>query len=308
METFYTSLATVLNTNKKRAKELVANYSTGDVGFFQTYFDGLKSAKLEESEGGGVNGSVNISLFVEEDGLGSGATGVIRKNRVKPYVYKSMADMYGPEMRLNYLKSIFKEAIIQTLLQSDTKFGRYICTLSAVYRVGKDCVFQLEPLANTLGQHLRGLVDPKAIGPVCAQLFKVIKYFKGKYNFSHNDLKVENVMMVKASGDIKLIDFGLSSVKIGAIELGKPSLKRADIQYFLYSLKMALEAKAYEGDEPDMSFSDFSDFVEELLVLDISTPIDTYIARLEAGKGGSRKTRRSNRFRSGRVRSLKRLN
>jgi hypothetical protein len=43
MDAFYKSLASVINTSKKRAKELVANYNTGDLGFFQTYFDGLKS-------------------------------------------------------------------------------------------------------------------------------------------------------------------------------------------------------------------------------------------------------------------------
>ncbi len=35
MDAFYKSLASVINTSKKRAKELVANYNTGDLGFFK---------------------------------------------------------------------------------------------------------------------------------------------------------------------------------------------------------------------------------------------------------------------------------
>jgi hypothetical protein len=78
MEVFYTSLASVLNTSKQRAKDLVANYNTGDLEFFQTYFDGLKSIKFELHNA--VNDSVNITLFVEENSIGAGASGVIKKN------------------------------------------------------------------------------------------------------------------------------------------------------------------------------------------------------------------------------------
>jgi serine/threonine protein kinase len=292
-------LAAVLNTTKKRAKELVANFNAGDLGFFQTYFDGLKSVKFET--GTVADGSVNLTLFVEENSLGAGASGVIRKNKGKPYVYKSMVDNWSPERRIFYLRSIFREAVVQTLLQSDKSYGKYVCMLSAIYRDGNNCVFQLEPLGIDLARYLATTGDPKVVCPILVRLMEVISYFKTTYRFSHNDLKLNNVMTVKEGntvGNLKLIDFGLSSVRIGTVELGKPSQSKPDMYYLFHNLKMELEGKAYGSNNVDEALlaSDLFKAAESLSELPAETPIQNYIDVIKGlKKGGSRRTRRTKR-------------
>ena len=296
MDAFYKTLASVTNTSKKRAKELVANYNTGDLGFFQTYFDGLKSIKFVES-GEAKNTSVNLTLFVEEDELGAGASGVIKKNKSKPYVYKSIVDNWPPERRLLYLRTIFKEAIVQTLLQSDTSYGKHVCTLSAIYRNDNNCVFQLEPLGIDLAKYIASAADPTTVCPILVRVMEVISHFKTKYGFSHNDLKLNNVMTVKEGnvlGNLKLIDFGNSSIKVGTVEFGKPSRSTPDMYLLFHNLKMELEGKAYASNNvnDELLASPLFKAAESLSELPPETPIQNYIDVIKGlKKGGSRRSR-----------------
>ena len=300
MDAFYKSLAAVINTTKKRAKELVANYNTADLGFFQTYFDGLKSIKFEES-GEAKNDSVNLTLFVHENAVGAGAFGVIKKNKGKPYVYKSIVDNWPPEKRLLYLRAIFKEAIVQTLLQSDTSYGKHVCTLSAIYRNDNNCVFQLEPLGIDLSKYIASAADPTTVCPILVRLMEIISYFKTKYGFSHNDLKLNNVMTVKEGnvlGNLKLIDFGNSSIKVGTVEFGKPSKSSPDMFLLFHSLKMELEGKAYASNNVDEKLlaSPIFKAAESLSELPAETPIQNYIDVIKGlTKGGSRRSRHNRR-------------
>jgi serine/threonine protein kinase len=171
--------------------------------------------------------------------------------------------------------------------------------LSAVYREGDNCVFQLEPLGITLAKYL--VSDHKAVVPILVRLVEIISYFKTKYGFSHNDLKLNNVMTGEgnAIGNLKLIDFGLSSIKIGTNEIGKPSLSKADMPYLFHNLKMELEGKAYASNNVDEELlaSDLFKLAESLSELPAETPIKTYIDRLQGLKGGFRNTRRLRRLR-----------
>jgi len=311
LDVFYTSLARLINTDTEKARELVTNFNKGSIGFFQSYFDGLVSAKLETADA--PDGSVNVTLFVEEDDIGSGAMGVIRKNRAKPFVYKSTRDMYGASKRLIYLKSIFKELIIQTLLQNDAEFGKHICRLSAVYKVSNDCVFQLEPLGINLTQYLGTDDGPKKIVPILIKLLEVIGHFRKTYGFSHNDLRLDNVMTVKEGNtvsNLKLIDFGLSSINIGDVEIGKPSISKADMPYLFNNLKIVLEGRAYSSNNVDEALlaSPLFKTAETLSEIPVETSLETYIGSLigvqesqdlqeaqELKKGGSRRGRRNRR-------------
>jgi len=297
MDAFYKSLAAVINTSKKRAKELVANYNIGDLGFFQTYFDGLKSIKFEESSET-KNASVNLTLFVEENALGAGAFGVIKKNKSKPYVYKSIVDNWPPEKRLLFVRSIFREAIVQTLLQSDKSYGKHVCTLSAIYRNDNNCVFQLEPLGIDLAKYLSAAADPSTVCPILVRVMEVISHFKTKYGFSHNDLKLNNVMTVKVGNvleNLKLIDFGNSSIKIGEVEFGKPSRSTPDMYLLFHNLKMELEGKAYASNNvnDELLASPLFKAAESLSELPAETPIQNYIDVIKGlKKGGSRRRTR----------------
>lgn len=292
--TFYANLATAINTTPEKAQTLVKDFNTGTLEFFSSYFDSLPTATLVTNNT--KNNSVNVTLFVEEDPIGSGAFATIQKNRSQPFVYKLLQNRYYKENRLQYIKPLFKEIVIQTLLQSDTKYGKHICKLYKVYKVGSDAVFQIEPLETTIETYFEAQKpESKAttITKTFVKLLEIISHFKNTYGFSHNDLKLDNVMTVKAGADLKLIDFGLSSIKFGTIELGKPSKAKADMQYLFYSLSKYLEV------EPNA----FSELVETLVQLPIETPIQTYVDKLQPPKAQSgssrRKTKkaRSTRFR-----------
>lgn len=291
MDAFYKNLASLLNTTKPLAKELVTKYNTSSLEFFLSRFAALPSASLVINNV--KNDSVNTTLFVEDDSIGAGGFGTVKKNRTQNFVYKTIVDRYPADNRLQYLKLIFKEVIIQALLQSDVKYGKYICRLYKVWRVSNDVVLQLEPLEITLDKYLETANSEETERLALVKILQIIGYFKTMYGFSHNDLRLDNVMAVKKTNtieNIKLIDFGLSSINYKGIELGKPSLRRADIQYLLYSVSKYLEVK-YLNIPP----TDFPNLIEELLVLPIETPIQTYIDKLnpKSAKGG--KSRRITR-------------
>lgn len=290
MDKFYSNLASVLNTSPELAEQLVLNYNNGDLEFFQTYFTYFPTAVFAANNA--KNNSVNMTIFVEEDNIGAGGFGSIKKNRTKPFVYKTIINRYSEEKRLQYLRPIFKEAIIQTLLQSDPKNGKHICKLYKVYRVGNECVFQIESLETTIEKYFE--MNPGHITKVIVKLLEIINYFKTTYGFSHNDLKLDNVMTVKQ--DIKLIDFGLSSIQFDAVTIGKPSKTKADMQYLFYSLSKHLEVEPNE----------FSNLIDTMAQLPIDTPIQTYIHMLleaEPKQGGASRrkkyiTRKSRRIQS----------
>lgn len=295
MAAFYLTLASVLNTTPERAAQLVADYNKGDLGFFQSYFNGLQSASLEEGEEE-KKGESNVTLFVEPDNIGAGAFGVVKRNRTKKYVYKSIGNAnYQADKRILYLKLIFKEVIIQTLLESDTTYGKHICRIYKVYRNGNSCIFQMESLETTLDK----LIDieeyeknPEPINSVVqkvlTKVLEIIKYFNSTYEFCHNDLSTSNIMMPKTGNvlsQVKLIDFGQSSVKIGDIQIGKPLKTRVDHQYLILKLFTTL----------DINPNDFSKKLEKLLELPADTPIQAYIDNLQEGavKKNKKKTNKN---------------
>jgi serine/threonine protein kinase len=296
MELFYTTLGAVLNTTPEKAETLVTQFGKGDMDFFQSYFEELPSAKLEE--GDEKNTSVNVTLFVN-DNLGSGGYGSVKRNRNKQFAYKIVPDRESSAKRLLYLKSIYKEAIIQTLLQCDPKYGKYICKLFKVYKVGNDCVFQVEIIQTTFEQYFRSfeesyMEDPAPLNAtvlkVAVKVLEILNHFRTKYGFNHNDLSLSNIMTAKQGNtaeQLKLIDFGKSSVKFGNIEIGKPLQTRIDTQYFLSKL----------WGELDLNTTEFSGLIQTLSELPADTPYKTYVDALQEKKGGKRnkKTRRAKR-------------
>ena len=289
MEEFYATLGVVLNVSPAEAKTLVTQFSTGNLNF-QTYFEALPTAKLEK--GNAKNASVNATLFVKDD-LGSGAFGAVKRNRNAEIAYKIVPDR-GTERSL-YLKSIYNEVIIQTLLQCDPKYGKYICKLFKVYRVGNDCVFHIEVLQTTFEQYFRSfeesyMNDPTPFNAISKKLtlklFEILNHYRVKYGFYHNDLSLSNIMTVKQGNvaeNLKLIDFGKSSIKFDNIEIGTPLKRRDDAQYFLYKLWLEL----------DLEPTEFSRFIQTLSELPVGTSFKTYIEALEKKNGG--KTRRAKR-------------
>lgn len=283
MDTFYNSLEKVLNINSEQAAALIEQFNTGDSAFFETYFKALPTVKLET--GNTKNISANETLFVEEDSIGEGAFGTVLKNKSRPYVYKKILDEKG----LGYFQNNIKEAIIQTLLQSDANYGKHVCRLYKVYRDGYNLVFQIEPLEITLDKYIRvnkldDNVYQTTLPKVMLKMIEILNYFKWHYGFIHNDLSTGNIMTVK-TGDIvenlKLIDFGMSQIKIGNIEIGKQKKLINDAGDLWKRIKYDMDSR-------------YRSPFDKILRLPVETPIQvlTNIFIFKKSAGG-RKTRKN---------------
>ena len=299
MEAFYTALETVLNINPEQAKTLVTNYNTGDLAFFETYFNALPTVKLEA--GNVKNDTVNETIFIEADHIGEGGYGTVYKNRTRPYVYKEMSDYnrVNNKNSLLYLKTNFKEAIIQTLLYSDPNYGKHVCRLYKVYRNGNNCVFQMEPLEIDLDKWLwlnRNEEFRYEIMPaILLKLIEIFNYFKVRYGFTQGDSNPSNIMTVK-NGDVveslKIIDFGLSTVRFGDIQIGsQKKSKRTETKVLFIVLQYKLDEKTRKL---------FSKIVKQPPETPIETLRDILYskAKTRTRKGGSRSrhvTRKSRR-------------
>jgi serine/threonine protein kinase len=231
LDIFYTNLARILNTSAKSAKRLVHRYNTGSYKFFKAYFDNFKTATLVTTDV--VNSTRDETFHVMPEGK-KGNYSVVYTDRALPVVYKVFViepykkkDLTKKEIITKYLKAFFKEIIIQTLLQSDALYGNHVCTVHAIYRRGDHCIMQMEKLDGSLKGIIEveegDLLDRSAhILDILVKFLEILIHFHEKYDFQHNDLHTENIMMSSTgpgSGIIKLIDFGNSSVTIEDIDL-----------------------------------------------------------------------------------------
>jgi hypothetical protein len=292
MDAFYAALESVLNINSEQAKTLVANFNSGDLAFFQTYFDALPTAKLQTTTNV-KDISANTTLFIETYHIGEGGYGTVFKNRTQPYVYKFVTD-YNRVNNKNsfiYLKTNFKEAIIQTLLQSDPTYGKNVCSLYKVYRNGVDFVFQLEPLETTLEKYMYTNRDkenlPEIVEKILFKLILIINHFYVTYGFNQGDAGTSNTMTVNSQDfaeNLKLIDFG--GATITALKVGKPTQKRTSTK----SLYAVLKYNLRESNRK---------LFAKLVKLPPETPVKTLTNILQAKtkKGGAtlRKTRKTKR-------------
>lgn len=287
MESFYTNLETVLNINSVQAKALVTGFKTGNLAFFQGYFNTLPTVKLESSNT--RNNTVSETLYIEGDHIGEGGYSTIFKNRTRPYVYKIIVDYKRVNVNsYRYLTTGFKEAIIQTLLLSDPQYGRYICKLYKVFRQGDDFVFQMEPLETNLRDYkYKNRFEestPLVIEKVLFKLIEILNYFYVKYGFSHNDLSSYNIMISNDADieSVRLIDFGKSAVGFSAMQIGKISKTLKDTKSLFATIKYDIT-------------SDKRELFNKLVYLPPETPVETLKALLVQSKGGKSKgkTRKS---------------
>jgi serine/threonine protein kinase len=128
---FYTNLGSILNITTNESRHLIQMYNTANLEFFERIFTSLPVA--------------NPSMYIDNK------DSVVFTNALgEPYIYKIARDE-GSD-RYEYLKELFKEIIIQTLLQSDSKYGHYVCKIYSVYRSGSNCILKLEAVEHTISE------------------------------------------------------------------------------------------------------------------------------------------------------------
>jgi len=203
---FYNSLASVLNTSGKAAHRLVHKFNTEDLDFFTGYFDNLPVLDLDTE--------TTINEGIE------GEWGIVYTDRYMPFAYKIL--FTEADGRFQYLKALFKEVIIQTLLQSDLRYGDHVCTLYGLYRTGDgQGLLKMEKLEVPMKQIIEaGPPAPDRAAfllTAIIRMFEILIHFHSKYKFQHNDLHAGNIMMIGPV--LKFIDFGNSSATIQRVRL-----------------------------------------------------------------------------------------
>lgn len=300
LETFYSELATIINVSPNLAVSLIKGFNTDDISFFQSYFDALPTVSF--SRNGQPNATVNNTLYIKDISAGQGAYGLLEHNRNNPFVYKIINDASSRDERLNYLKSIYKEVIILTLLQNDSLYGRNVSRIYKLYRSGNNCVVKMETLEITLKSFLQMHNDSKALAikdktsiiqNVLIKLFEILTHFRAKYEFYHYDLHTNNIMTTKTGdfvNNIKIIDFGLSYVKIDGVEIG--TLGKGFNDFYNLSFYLLFQASGVSKKLHNLlkKFTDYSDGTPPGQILE-----ELKSANLTNNSGGKRKTRRRGR-------------
>jgi hypothetical protein len=220
------SLSSVINVSPEQALTLLQNFGTGDYNFFKSYYDLLPEASFE------AKSSAAVKLSVENNAVGRGASGVVKLNKMEPVVYKQIRNLYKKKTeQIEFLKSIFLEVIIQTVLQNDKSYGKNVCKIYKLYKYEQGCILKLEALECTLFTRLEADAElikdinknSIFVSELLLKLHEIFDYFKRTYGFQHKDCHPENIMTV-VKGDIisnlKLIDFESSYVKFEGLEFG----------------------------------------------------------------------------------------
>ena len=272
LDYFYSSLAAILNTSVPDAYRLVHNFNRGDLDFFTGYFDNLPLLDLAAET------TVNEGI--------AGEWGIVYTDRYMPFAYKVLfTENYGEEAdgRLQYLKALFKEVIIQTLLQSDLRYGDHVCTLYGLYRTGAgEGLLKMEKLDLPLKQIIEaGPPAPDRAAfllTAIIRMFEILIHFHAKYKFQHNDLHAGNIMLIGPV--LKFIDFGNSSAKIQRVRLLDTSDAGID------------DFNAFFDYPPVHVPAAVVALFEELAVLPEREPYETFLAKLMAARRGLSASRR----------------
>jgi hypothetical protein len=142
-----------------------------------------------------------------------------------------------PDKNRNYLNELFHrelfiEAFVQTLLQSDTKYGKNIARLDGIYKDGivdetnnlplsqrkYTYFYKMENVPYTFPGFVKTLTNVTSeMATKFQEIGAILEYFMDTYGFFHRDLHGGNIMFDN-SGNIKLIDFGMSCIDVNGIQ------------------------------------------------------------------------------------------
>jgi serine/threonine protein kinase len=185
-----------------------------DPNFKNNNFVKLKNANSAEKE---------AELFST---IGKGSFGQIFKgSEHSEQVYKFIKAPEGSseEYLENFFRGIFLEAWIQTILSSDPTYGKNIAKViklkradiaNGIFIIMENIPFTSEQVFKTIKSgDSNNLLTMKGMLPMFKQIAYALDHFRKSYNFFHRDFHLNNFMATE-DGTIKIIDFGLSCIRL----------------------------------------------------------------------------------------------
>jgi serine/threonine protein kinase len=195
---------------------------------FERVEDAISKKSLARS------GKHNFNVLAPQNPHETGSFGAMYRSEDGRRIYKSITITVPEHIRTiarkaeffeEKLRNIFIETFIQTILVCDPDVGSNICRPLQLFRDPK--TVGLGPLGDTMTLYI--LMEPiqftfasyvnhkhgiqmKWFAPFLKQLGHTLAVLKQKYNYTHRDLHSGNVM-IDAAGNIKIIDFGYSSLE-----------------------------------------------------------------------------------------------
>jgi hypothetical protein len=301
---FYESLGQMIRCSSDDAVALVngLNKNRWNDKFFTAYIKNLPPVSVM------YKGNPSYGIYPPEKSLTvkdprmKGEFSNVFTNTEDIFVYKVLVPSGYLKHSLPYLYTSFKEIVIQSLLQSDPTHGKFICKLHGVFVAAPgQVILKLEGLPMSYENHLLTKVEMRytretmvknsiKIKDDLIRLFTILKHFRDKYEYQHYDLHFNN-LMVDASGEFKLIDFGYESyAKIDDVVVGRTGIGEPDIYRFIRTMRPKLGPLPITGE-----FKALLGRMEEESQ-DPKIPLDKFIDDLSkyiaAGGRRKRKTRR----------------
>lgn len=171
------------------------------------------------------------TIMVDMDNpISAGKFGSIYQTLDKSSVLK-FNKLFFPNTDINnYVQqyALIKEAYIQHILSTDdsASITAVIPTLLGIYSYTKGSdrfiVFHMEKLDFTVGAVWDHTINTasnkklpyKHINRLYSIVIGMLTQLYDKYRFSHRDLKLDNIMIKRATGQVKIIDFGMSAMTL----------------------------------------------------------------------------------------------
>lgn len=251
---FYEILGQMIHCNSDEAIELVKglNKNRWNDKFFTKYLEKLPSVNVEYNKGVPYGPYPSALTLKVKDPRMRGEFSNVFTNTEGPFVYKVLVPTGYSKHSVPYLSNVFKEIVIQTLLQSDLTHGKFICKLHDVFVAAPgQIILKLEGLPMSYEKHLVTTVEMRntretmiknstRIKDDLIRLFSILKHFREKYDYQHFDLHFNN-LMVDDSGEFKLIDFGYESyLVVDRYPIGRNTVGELDVYRFIRTMRPKL--------------------------------------------------------------------
>jgi serine/threonine protein kinase len=254
-----------------------------DTDYFTDHSTSLPTASFKKLDN--ASGPDEGLAIIHHDGqsytvkkIGKGGYGTIYKTE-SGIIYKVMKKQPHRTVE-GFCKEVYTEAFIQTTLQADEEHGINIAKIENIYRdvslvkKGKRrrnngskslepsyiFYYKMEYIPTDIDKYVKlNIEDERRLNPranhipykksliLFQYIARLLYYFQEKYGFYHQDLHIYNVMF-NEDGYIKLIDFGMSCIKVKGVTYSLRNMKCFSYDLLLFLLSYYYIFKDYIDD------------------------------------------------------------